>query len=916
MLMTDPEHCRRLFDLFGQCLELDPAARDTLLRAQATDPVLREALLRMLAADAAPGALDAGVVDIVDLEDLAAGAGADDVAAPGTHVGPWRLDRVLGRGGMGIVYAASREASDSAQRVALKHLHRRWDGSAVAQRFVQEHRILASLSHPHLPRLIDHGADAAGRPWFALEYVDGQPITDWADERRLGLRARIDVFRKVCAAVQHAHEHFIVHRDLKPANILVDREGHPKVLDFGVAKRTDETAGATRTGHPSGFTPEYAAPEQVTGGGISAATDVYALGVILYELLCGQLPYRLDQQNLRQATEAITSQTATQLEKALVAGPADEVARRLASRDTDLRAFRAFVKGDLSRIMQTALAKEPERRYSSVRAFSDDLQRLLAGRTVSVSGDTVTYRAGKFLQRNPWGVAMATLALIAIVGGSLALAWQADRTRREGEMAIRMKDYVVDMIRQSDLQSNANPVLARRALDHAAARLQTLPPDSVARLELLTLLLQLYSNRDLSHDGFVLALREVPQPPVWRDDRIDPVRLRAQIELARMYQENERGPEARAMLENALRDYPHRDDAASAEALTIIGETRGDEANHEAALHWHSEAMRIFEKTVDPGDHRLLLSRVLAAGALTSLRRSREARGLTERVLADLPAGDSLRAAYFLNMAALRRALFGEFASAHALMLRSRDMQRRLGHSRLRSYYVATRANNAIALGALAEARRDLDPQIREERAIRSRTHQPDLAELLLLRGEISFIENNAPDAAADFTSAAEALQATHSDSSAALYARAWLAIALVEADRMSDAKAALPALPARPPDYASVLAGAAEGRWLDREGDHAAAERAYARALLDLKEARTRPLVVHDQFREQRDEFRILGWQARAIGRAGDPARAQRLLATAVARGRRALGPQHPVVRVLQADEVVDASAAARSDP
>ncbi|WP_242108756.1 serine/threonine-protein kinase [Luteimonas aquatica] len=433
---ADPERWRRLSALFDQALDLPPEERARWLPdACGGDAALRADLQRMLAADASANLFDQGASDLLQAS-LAHGIDEDDDApAPGDRAGSWRLERVLGRGGMGTVYAALRDEGDTPQRAALKRLHRRWDGSLQAQRFLQERRILASLSHPNLPRLIDHGLDDDGRPWFALEYVDGGTLVDWADAHRLGLRARIELFRTVCAAVQHAHEHFVVHRDLKPANILVDGEGHPKVLDFGVAKRIDDSPGTTRTGLFAGFTPEYAAPEQISGGTISAATDVYALGVVLYQLLAGRLPYRIGQDNLREAAEAIVTRHAERMEKALAAGTREEIGARLAQRDTSSVAFRRFVRGDLTRIVQTALAKEPSRRYASVAAFSTDLGRFLAGRTVSVGGDTFAYRAGKFVTRNRWGVAMAGLAGLALAFGVGGILVQTREARAQAARA-------------------------------------------------------------------------------------------------------------------------------------------------------------------------------------------------------------------------------------------------------------------------------------------------------------------------------------------------------------------------------------------------------------------------------------------------------------------------------------------------
>lgn len=435
-MTADRARWLRLSRLFDRAIDLDAAGRDALFDAEcADDPTLRAQLQRMLEADAADSAFDGGARQAIARHDDADRDDGDGDGHEATQrLGIWRIEHELGRGGMGTVHAAHRD-DDTAQRAAIKRLRRRWDGSTQAQRFLQERRILAVLSHPNVPRLLDSGIDDDGRPWFALEFVDGSPLTAWADARRLALHDRIELFGQVCEAVQHAHEHFVVHRDLKPANILVDGEGRAKVLDFGVAKRMDEAAGSTRTGMFAGFTPEYAAPEQITGGAISAATDVHALGVVLYQLLAGRLPFEFLGDDLRAAAEAISTQQPPRLEQAITTGSDADVAVRLRERSTDTRAFRRFVRGDLSRILQTALAKEPQRRYGSVRAFADDLRRFLEGRPVSVTGDTLAYRTRKFVQRNRWGVAMGSLAIVALAAGMTGIVLQTRQARAEAARA-------------------------------------------------------------------------------------------------------------------------------------------------------------------------------------------------------------------------------------------------------------------------------------------------------------------------------------------------------------------------------------------------------------------------------------------------------------------------------------------------
>ncbi|RZA35068.1 MAG: serine/threonine-protein kinase [Lysobacteraceae bacterium] len=597
---------RRLSELFDRALDLEPPARTVLLDVEcADDPSLRAELERMLAADASAHAFDQGPAAL-PLDEVASDS-RDDTREIGKHLGHWLLETVLGRGGMGTVYAARRDDRDTEQRAALKLLHRRWDGSLQAQRFLQERRILASLAHPNIPHLIDHGLDEDQRPWFALELVQGRTLIEWADAHRLDLRARLELFRKVCAAVQHAHEHFVVHRDLKPDNILVDGEGQPKVLDFGVAKRTDDVAGATRTGVFVGFTPEYAAPEQVSGGVITASTDVYALGVILYQLLAGNLPYAFDHDDLRATTETITGRSATRLDQAITTGTQQEVDARLGQRNTDLRAFRRFVKGDLSRIVQTALAKEPPRRYASVQALSADLERFLDGRTVSVSGDTFAYRARKYVGRNRWGVAMASLALLALAvgitgvlmqtGKARASAIQAEaearraneeraRAESEAERARASRDFLASLFAEASPENNhGENTTVREMLDRSKERIaKEFAEQPDMRVEMMTQIAATYSELSLYEDASKLleqAVATADSTPAIAPE----IRARASAEYAYVLLSESRMAEAEAQAHKAIALFDHDPpDAGLVGALGTLGSTFYLQGKFEQAL--------------------------------------------------------------------------------------------------------------------------------------------------------------------------------------------------------------------------------------------------------------------------------------------------------------------------------------------
>ena len=356
----------------------------------------------------------------------------------GTDIGPYRVVRRLGAGGMGTVYLAVRGADEFQKRVALKVLKRGMDTDAVVQRFRAERQILASLEHPYISSLFAGGTTADGRPYFVMEFVDGLPIDEYCDAKRLDTTARLHLFIKICAAVQHAHQTLVIHCDIKPANVLVTADGTPKLLDFGIAKLLNpaglQTTALTLDGAPL-LTPEYASPEQVRGGVVTTATDVYALGVLLYELLTGRRPYEL------------TSRTPADIARVIcdsVPERPSTAATRLDARQpsADPRRLRRRLAGDLDTIVLKALSKEPPRRYASVDQFAEDVRRHLAGLPVLARPDTVAYRVATFVRRHRTAVAAAALVLVALVAGLVVATWQARIASRERALAERRFDDV------------------------------------------------------------------------------------------------------------------------------------------------------------------------------------------------------------------------------------------------------------------------------------------------------------------------------------------------------------------------------------------------------------------------------------------------------------------------------------------
>lgn len=387
----------------------------------------------------------------------------------GAAIGPYRLLRPLGEGGMAEVWLAERNDGAFARRVAIKLLFRHVGGAArgaVAERFARERDILASLDHPHIAALHDAGLTPDGQPWLALEHVQGRPISAWCDERELGVAARVRLFRQVLLAVQHAHANLVLHRDLKPANVLVTDAGEVRLLDFGIAKLLDPAAAAqadtelTRAGGRP-MTPLYASPEQLRGEPLTIACDVYALGVLLYELLCGERPYE------------VAVDSAAQLEQAILdtdpRAPSRRTLREAAAqrRGSTPQALRRTLAGDLDAIVLKALAKLPARRYASADAMRADLDRWLAGEPVTAHAPGALYRLGKFVRRHRTGVALGSGAMVVLVAVATVAVVQGRQAQHESARAVAARDFLIDMLKNADLaKSRGADVTARELLDN------------------------------------------------------------------------------------------------------------------------------------------------------------------------------------------------------------------------------------------------------------------------------------------------------------------------------------------------------------------------------------------------------------------------------------------------------------------
>ena len=495
-----PERFRQVDALFDAVLDQPTDAQDAFLdREVGDDTELRLEVQKLLKAHRASGDFLERAVQSGAAPALREAWDVSSRSAP-SRVGPFRVVREIGRGGMGAVYLAERDDAQFEQRVALKIVRGMGADEALARRFRDERRILARLEHPHIARLLDGGVTEDGTPWFAMEFIQGERIDRWCDARSLDVDARLALFEDACEAVQYAHRQLVVHRDLKPSNIMVTANGELKLLDFGIAKllgaddvETTQTAIA--------MTPQYAAPEQVRGEPVSAATDVYALGVLLYELLSGARPYDVSQRTPAEV-ERIVSQVDPPRPSTTLEG--SDRSERARARGTLPDRLQRRLRGDLDAIVMKALRKEPTRRYQSATELLDDLRRERDGRPVSARPESAAYRLRRFAGRHRAAIAAATLFVALLVGGFVrerSLRRVAEAEARKSQAA---QDYMVSVFDVVDpfaaRPTKGEEVTARALLERGAARVdRELADQPDVQSEMRVALGRIYSNLGL-HD--------------------------------------------------------------------------------------------------------------------------------------------------------------------------------------------------------------------------------------------------------------------------------------------------------------------------------------------------------------------------------------------------------------------------------
>jgi eukaryotic-like serine/threonine-protein kinase len=608
----------------------------------------------------------------------------------GQTVGPYKLISQIGQGGMGSVWLAERSDGRFERRVAVKFLNLALMGKGGEERFKREGSILGRLAHENIAELVDAGVSTSGQPFLVLDYVEGDPIECYCDQKKLDIEARVRLFLDVLVAVAHAHANLIVHRDLKPSNVLVSKDGQVKLLDFGIAKLLegegqDGAATALTIDGGRAMTPEYAAPEQVTGANVTTATDIYALGVLLYMLLTGQHPAGSKLRSAADLVKAIVDTDPTRPSDIVAAtsGNAEETSTNAGRRACTPEKLRRMLRGDLDTIVAKALKKNPQERYASVTALADDLRRYQRHEPISARADTLTYRAGKFLRRNRAAVALAFLAFAAAIAGVTGTLVQASRARAQRDFAFRQLALAdatnnLNSFLLSDAAPSGKPFTVNDLLDRAQRVIKRQHGNNASRVQLLISIGRQYYTQDedakarpLLEEAYQLS-RSISDPST---------RAQASCALGEILAHGDQLPRAEPLIQEGLRELSYEPQFAMDRIFCLLrgSDVARDSDDYHLAIARDQEAQRVLKQS--PLDSELLELSVLmqVAESYRGAGKQREAIPAFEQasaLMVSLGRDDTETAGTLFNNWALTLDQLGRSLEAEKIYRRAIDVSR------------------------------------------------------------------------------------------------------------------------------------------------------------------------------------------------------------------------------------------------
>ena len=675
----DAERWRRIGQVLDAALASEPAHWPAVLDATcAGAPDLRRDVEELLARvddarrflESPPASAAAAVLAEVD---------AAQSTPPGSRIGAYRIEREIGRGGMSRVFLAERADGEFEQRVALKLLRPGLDTELDRARFRAERQILATLNHPNIARLLDGGLTNLGHPYLVLEYVEGQPIDDYCEQHALTVQQRLELFLMAAEATQYAHRNLVVHRDIKASNILVSTDHAVKLLDFGLAKLLDSSAYATASSSTHTvahwMTPEYAAPEQIRREAVTTLTDVYQLGVVLYRLLAGRLPFTAPDGDLRALEAAVLRGNATA--PSLTAAGSDPARARL-------------LRGDLDAVVAKAMQTDPAERYASVDALADDIRRHMSGHPVRARRVSAAHRARRFVRRHRVETVSALAILISVLAGAGAAVWQARHAARERDLAQvasresqAVTSFVLGLFEASDpAAARGDTMTAQQLVERAVARAELLRNQPLAQARMLEVTARLY--RSLGQFAKAIAILQRAIAIRQSTPSGDPMELAAALDqMAELQLSAGRYGAVDTIAREALRIQDQavgQRSPAVARTFTIIGNLAVYRGDLGTAERYHRRAFEIFNQTLGPDDSLTIDSRLKIGATLRREGRideaEREFRDVLQRRERTLPPNDPDIAEAMLKIAYILDEDLGRYAEADPYYRRALEIRR------------------------------------------------------------------------------------------------------------------------------------------------------------------------------------------------------------------------------------------------